>query len=136
MMNDDKKYWDDIEQRFFDGLTTEEEELELERRIALLDEHGFSNATTATFSFFAISRKLNSNKSRRWLYVAAAASVALLISIGAALFTNSSSITGNVQVDGVQVAQADDALILMRQDLALIADECPTVDSELQFLLQ
>ena len=135
-MNDDKKYWDDIEQRFFDGLTTEEEELELERRIALLDEHGFSNATTATFSFFAISRKLNSNKSRRWLYVAAAASVALLISIGAALVTNSGSITGNVQVDGVQVAQTDDALILMRQDLALIADDCPTVDSELQFLLQ
>ncbi len=136
MMNDDKKYWDDIEQRFFDGLTTEEEELELERRIALLDEHGFSNATTATLSFLATSRKLNASKSRRWLYVAAAASVALLISIGVALFSNSDSITGSVQVDGVQVAQTDDALILMRQDLALIADECPTVDGELQFLLQ
>ncbi len=136
MMIDDKKYWDDIEQRFFDGLTTEEEELELERRIALLDEHGHSNAMTATFSFFAISRKLNARKHNRWLYVAAAASVALLISIGAALFTNPDSITGNVQIDGVQVAQTDDALILMRQDLALIADEYPTVDSELQFLLQ
>ena len=136
MMNDDKKYWDDIEQRFFDGLTTEEEELELERRIALLDEHGFSNATTATFSFFAISRRLNAAKPRRWLYVAAAASVALLISIGAAIFSNSDNITGNVQIDGVQVATTDDALLLMRQDLALLADECPSVDSELQFLLQ
>lgn len=136
MMNDDKKYWDDIEQRFFDGLTTEEEELELERRIALLDEHGFSNATTSTFSFFAISRKLNAAKPRRWLYVAAAASVALLISIGAALFSNSDNITGNVQIDGVQVATTDDALLLMRQDLALLVNECPTIDSELQFLLQ
>lgn len=135
-MNDDKKYWDDIEQRFFDGLTTEEEELELERRIALLDEHGFSNATTATLSFIATGRKFNARKSRRWFYVATAASIALLISVGAALFSNSENLTGNVQIGGVEVAQTEEALTLMRQDLALIADGCPSVDNELDLLFQ
>lgn len=138
-MENAKEYWDELERRYFDGETTEAEEAELERHIAELAKRGTVNATTATIAYTAVGREVRRSTTARtqsrWGRLAAAASIALLMTLGAAFWARGGVMTGSVMIDGECVAEADGALDLMRDDLALLAEVCPQVDEELTLFL-
>lgn len=139
-MEKDSKYWEELERRYFDGETTEAEEAELERRMASLSRAGKENSTTAAMAYVAVGRKLSRDAMRRrrgtWSALAAAASVALVISIGATFLARGGGMTGCVVVDGQRVAEIDGAIDAMRDDLALLTEACPQVDDELTLFLE
>lgn len=134
----DAQYWKDLEERYFEGQTTEAEEEELQEHIREAAAHGRRSAATGVMAYASMARKEREVKARRWRRVrligyaaAACLALALVLRIGAA---QEQETTGYVAVNGTMVADADEALALMRSDLAQMAEACPTVDDEMSLM--
>ncbi len=139
MMSKDKAYWEALEARFFDGQTTEEEERLLRAHLAQETSRGHASASAAYMAYSSVAKAEAEAKTRRhrrataW-WLSAAASVALAITAGLALHSGGTA-TGYVTSNGQVVAQGDEALRLMREDLTLLAEACPSVDDDMALML-
>lgn len=137
-MSKDKTYWDALEARFFDGQTTEEEERRLRSHLAQETRRGQASAGAAYMAYTSVAKaatraKRGRRRATAW-WLSAAASVALAITIGLSLHTSGAT-TGYVASNGQVVAQSDEALRLMREDLTLLAEACPNIDDDMALML-
>lgn len=137
-MNNDKTYWEALEARFFDGQTTEDEERQLRSHLAQETRRGQTSAGAAYMAYTSVAKVARVKPQRRrkataW-WLSAAASVALALTIGLSLHTGGAT-TGYVASNGQVVAQSDEALRLMREDLTLLAEACPSVDDDMALML-
>lgn len=139
MMSKDKAYWEALEARFFDGQTTEEEERLLRAHLAQETRRGHASAGAAYMAYTSVAkveakaRAMSHRRATAWR-LSAAACVALAIAAGLAL-NSSGDATGYVTSNGQLVAQEGEALRLMREDLTLMAEACPSVDDDMALIL-
>ena len=139
MKSKDKAYWEALEARFFDGQTTEDEERLLRAHLAQETRLGHASAGAAYMAYTSVAKAEDKDrtKSRRraaaW-WLSAAASVALAVTVGLVLHSSGAT-TGYVASNGQVVAQGDEALRLMREDLTLMAEACPSVDDDMTLML-
>lgn len=138
MIKMSKAYWEELEARFFDGQTTEEEERLLRAHLAQETRRGHTSAGAAYMAYTTVAKAGKAKPQRRrraagW-WLSAAACAALAITIGLSLHTGGAA-TGYVTSNGRVVAQSDEALRMMREDLTLLAEACPNVDEDMSLML-
>lgn len=134
----DAQYWKTLEARYFDGLTTEAEEDELRAHMSQCSAKGERHPAAALMAYAAMAKaerlRIRRRQTFRRVGLVAAACAVLAIAIGT-LLPSRSAVDGYVEVNGQLVAQADEALSIMRNDLALMADGCPSMADELSLML-
>lgn len=134
----DAEYWEALEARYFDGLTTEAEEEELRAHMSQKAAQGERNPAAALMAYAAVAKaerfRIRRRRVIRRVGWAAAACAIIAIAIGT-LLPSQPEIEGYVMVNGKVVAQTDEALSIMRNDLALISDGCPSMADDLSLIL-
>lgn len=134
----DAEYWKSLEARYFDGQTTEADEDELREHMSQRAAKGEPSAAAALMSYAAVARDerfhIRRRKAIRRVGLAAAACALAAVAIGS-LVPSGSAIDGYIEVNGKMVAQADEALSMMCDDLALMAEGCPSMADDLSLML-